>query len=384
MNLITAFLELLHVARTQLEVHRYADLTAQRLLLEAEAKTLKDCHVVWLSHHDEDTLIDQDVTAYRGTGWYTMDESGVLSSGPHTSFVKAAFESGRYVGAEVGTAAMATMDLCHIGTSKGKEWVQRLDHFHRPRGPRYFLGAADLPVDQETLAPELIHSTDNFIQVTPPGKPIKQLERPEGLPDRDARSPEQLAEIQRSKDDLAATQVALDQSIDFKLNPLKPLKPLDRSEPLAPFIPVTRPLGIRAPSKRIIMRPEFGNRCVGTIVAVGRWVEDVPPNTDPMMVPQALYRVGDRIAISSYAGSPVTINGDLYLSVKRSDIIVLADADADISYDSGACKAAPHAFSKKPSEDFDDDDDRPATTVPPPGPRTPPLPSDKMWPQAHD
>ena len=99
MNLIPVLLEVLRVARAQLGVYHHANLDAQKLMLEAEAKALQDYHVVWISHHDENTVV-LDCDAYKGPGWYSTDESGVISSGPHTSFVKAAWESGRYVGAE--------------------------------------------------------------------------------------------------------------------------------------------------------------------------------------------------------------------------------------------------------------------------------------------
>ena len=212
MNLIVALLELLRVARAQLGVYHHANLDAQKLLLEGEAKHLKDCHVVWLSHLDG-TEVDQDSEAYKGPGWYTTDESGVISSGPHTSFVEAAFESGRYVGAEVGTKAMVTLDLCHMGTTDGHIWVQRLNHFHRPWGPRYLLGDVLKGYDKEHAENVVKMLSAVTLSVADPSIPA-MVQRPEGLPSRDARDPEQI------KKDVAAmeeAQRAVDDSIDRRV-----------------------------------------------------------------------------------------------------------------------------------------------------------------------
>jgi co-chaperonin GroES (HSP10) len=263
-------------------------------MMKAEAEHLKDCHVVYLDHLDPETLVDRDCDAYKGAGWYTTDESGVISSGPHTSFIKATFESGRYVGAEVGTSAMATLDLCHLIKADGKVWIQRLDHFHKAAGPWYLLGATDLPADPGTPTTEPIAGTDLGIQGTPPGKP---LNRPAGPTDLGSKS---------------FLQIAAD----------KPIKPLDRS-----------PL-IRAPLKRIIVKPDPLNRSVGVVVAVGRQVE-TSGVSDPMMRQLQLYKIGDCVVLTSYAGTTFALNGVTYLSVKPKDIIVITDAGVEVGFGVG-------------------------------------------------
>lgn len=318
------------------------------------------------------TVPAQNPLGYQEPGWVSP---GIPGSGPHESFVKAAWEAGYYVGTQNQARsavpkvdpvlvakqvkllkenpmapvpcgcgrhsaarkeaeriiATEKLDLCQLINVDGQVYVQRVDSEYRPKGPRYLLG-------------------DEFKESTP-GRPV-------GLPTLDARTQERLAVWEARRAASAAATATANNGIDRQLNARERHAAIMEAHR-------SRNLGTRVGPRRLLLKTD-GHRTVGVIVAMGRDVEcsKFPAPTDPMLARNQgppLFRIGDRVLITSYAGTDIQIAGEDYVVAKIDDVLVVLDPITEAATEA-ATEASRRVLAPEPfigndgGESIDDDD----------------------------